>query len=80
MCTLPLTILAIKKRQKKFDQELQLQLLVALFVFSEETPKHSMLLMMGEFNVQIKNDADIWQGDVRKVFSVKQVRNGVKLL
>lgn len=32
-----------------------------------KTPKHDMLLVMGNFNARVGNDADAWQGTVGRI-------------
>ena len=45
-----------------------------------KTPKHDMLLVMGDFNARVGNDADAWQGTIDRFGPEELNENGVKLL
>ena len=45
-----------------------------------KTPKHDMLLVMGDFNARVGNDADAWRGTIGRFGPGELNENGVKLL
>ena len=61
-----------EEETKKFYQALQ--------DCVSETPKRDMLLVMGDFNARVGNDADAWRGTIGRFGPEQQNRNGVKLL
>ena len=61
-----------EEETKKFYQALQ--------DCVRKTPRRDMLLVMGDFNARVGNDADTWRGTIGRFGPEELNQNGVKLL